>query len=535
MKQTMQEFKEFIQQKRWTVLITMLAVLMCYGKHAFTTNVDIDTEELILGATSNMQGWLHIGRFGGYYTKALTGGMWHNPYFNGVLFLTLFSLGMVLLMFLFWRMNRDFPVMIFGLFYATTSIWCFVIYFSMLQVELAIGILCAIIALHILYGIMTEKREKGTGKLPLILKVIVSVALLVWAFGCYQAILVFYLVAGVGMYVAYYRNQMEQGNAKLGTNLLQIVFLLAHFVVGYGIYSFIANKFFSGSSYLTSQIAWGQRPILGVIRTILAVIKSTYLNDILKFRYLLFPVFALILVDLVLVWTRKFAISSKIVYMFLEAAFVWTPFALTVYMGGDMPYRTKFALALYVAIAVMYLFWSICRSIRAYEPSVWRDRIQTGVQVVLAAAVAIWLMQQLSVNQRLWYTDDVCNEQNRIVAENIYDHISALGLGEEPEAQVVILGRKQVRLNRACVSPEIEMFGASNFRWDYMSPTGCTNRSLMYLHAYTGVDYRYPDAENIAYAIEAGETMPVYPADGYVQYDAEHNLILVKLSDYTEE
>ena len=57
----------------------------------------------------------------------------------------------------------------------------------------------------------------------------------------------------------------------------------------------------------------------------------------------------------------------------------------------------------------------------------------------------------------------------------------------------------------------------------------------MYLHAYTGVDYRYPDAENIAYAIEAGETMPIYPADGYVQYDAEHNLILVKLSDYTEE
>ena len=53
-------------------------------------------------------------------------------------------------------------------------------------------------------------------------------------------------------------------------------------------------------------------------------------------------------------------------------------------------------------------------------------------------------MQQLSVNLRLWYTDDVCNEQNRIVAENIYDHISALGLGEEPEAQVVILGRKQV-------------------------------------------------------------------------------------------
>lgn len=81
MKQFTKEISVFMREKCWSMLITFLAVVMCYGKHAFSTNIDIDTEELILRGTSNMDGWLQIGRFGGYYSKKFTGGMWHNPLF----------------------------------------------------------------------------------------------------------------------------------------------------------------------------------------------------------------------------------------------------------------------------------------------------------------------------------------------------------------------------------------------------------------------------------------------------------------------
>ncbi|QWT52512.1 glucosyltransferase domain-containing protein [Eubacterium sp. MSJ-33] len=520
MKQFTKEISVFMREKCWSMLITFLAVVMCYGKHAFSTNIDIDTEELILRGTSNMDGWLQIGRFGGYYSKKFTGGMWHNPYFNGALFLLLFSLGIFLLMFLFWRIEHDYPVLLFGLLYSVSAIWCFSIYFAMLQVELTIGLLCAIVALHVLYDGLTQCRHKGV----IVAEFVLSLPLLVWAFASYQAILVFYLVAGVGMYVTYYRAQIDKEQTSLKRNLLQIVFLLVHFVIGYGFYSLISKKFFSGSTYLTSQISWGQNPFFDVVKNILRVVKATYFNDILKLKGLLLPLFALILVDIIFVWIKPGKISAKILYMFLQAGLVWSPFALIVYVGGDMPYRTKFALALYIAFTGMYLYRNICAFIG-------RPVVNTIAKSVLMVAICICAFQQASVNLRLWYTDDICNEQNKIVAENIYDHISGLGFGESPEVQVAILGNKQVNLNPACMSG-IEMFGISNFRWDYSSPTGSMIRTQMYLRAYTGIDYHGISSENVAYAIEKGKDMPMYPADGYVKYDAEKNLILVKLSDY---
>lgn len=103
----MESVKRFCEKNRVTIIITLFMVMICHWTHAFNLNVDIDTEELILGGQSNLQGWLTIGRFGAYYSKVLLNLMAYNPYVSGMMFLVLFSVGALLWVCFYWKISGE--------------------------------------------------------------------------------------------------------------------------------------------------------------------------------------------------------------------------------------------------------------------------------------------------------------------------------------------------------------------------------------------------------------------------------------------
>lgn len=515
-----QEFTSFIREKIVAVAVVFFCVLLCYAKHAFTLNVGIDTEDLILGGMSNLNGWLTIGRFGGYYSKCILGLLEYNPYFSGVLFMLFFSLSAILWMYNFYiygGKKRNYPYWLFGILYTTAQIWCFIFYFSMLQLELAIGVCCAALAVYLVFDALCHDRSL----LRKIADYIAGAVLLIWGIASYQAILVVYLVGCIATYLVYYRSRFETDQVNMKDSWYKIIVLAVHFVVSYVGYAVVSKLFFSGSAYLESQIKWGVQPVKTVIHTILHCIRKVYFGNDIAHSYLMLVVFLLFVADMGYVATRKQSLGSRITYILVIAALGISPFALYIYMGSDTQLRTQFAFALYASFAAMYLSgWFADKLV-----------IRTKrVGVILSILLLAFGYKQMAVNLRLWYTDDVCNQQDQIVAENVCNAVSELGLGEIPEESVVIVGCKQVNLTP--VSLHYDMFGTSNFVWDYSNPAGSTIRSLAYIKAVTGIDYTAGNDEQRSIAIEKGKDMPIYPNPGYVKYVKEADLIIVKLSEY---
>ena len=45
-----EEIKGFLEQQKMLLIFTLFTVVLCYFKHAMSTNVGIDTEQYIMGA-----------------------------------------------------------------------------------------------------------------------------------------------------------------------------------------------------------------------------------------------------------------------------------------------------------------------------------------------------------------------------------------------------------------------------------------------------------------------------------------------------
>ena len=141
----MRDLRDYVR-KYWGLLAaSMAAMLICFGYLVFCGNIRIDTEELINHPGSSL-GWLAIGRWELAWLKHLLGLGTHQVIKSGILFFLFFWLGANLLTFGIYERSgkKKSRYWIFLLLYVTSNIWCYQIYFSLQQAEVALAMLLLI-------------------------------------------------------------------------------------------------------------------------------------------------------------------------------------------------------------------------------------------------------------------------------------------------------------------------------------------------------------------------------------------------------
>ncbi len=163
--------KDFVKKHGRLLLLSMVVAVLCYGFLVFSGNIRIDTEELINEPGTTL-GWLKIGRYSLVLLKRLLGLSTHHILWSALLFLLFFSAGGFFLAFLFYHASgksEDYPYGVFILLYGSSNIWCYQVYFSLQQAEMALrrrGSLLCPMQNTVFHSFLTVKRTMHTARIP---------------------------------------------------------------------------------------------------------------------------------------------------------------------------------------------------------------------------------------------------------------------------------------------------------------------------------------------------------------------------------
>ncbi len=529
----MGEFKRFVQEHRGPLILTAFAAFLAFGLLVFGGNIRIDTEELINKPGTTL-GWLTIGRYGLVLLKRILGLGTHSVIWSGILFFLFFCLGVGLLLFSFSHFAGEkarYPYWVFVLLYATSNIWCYQIYFSLQQAEIALAMLLVVVSAHL----STEACfvHRGLGRWPMLA---VSLALLTVALGSYQALAVYYVAVCAALFLLYIEHWWQERQPR--DVLAGIVVLLVHFLLAYGAYSFIANRWFMAAGiYMDEQRGWGRLSTPDCIKNILRLMRDVFLMRGPE-NFSFYVVGALlVLIALGREWMHRRTAGNgvlddkatpadenaapglrEVLRLLALAVLLYSPFLMVTYSGEKVVTRTQFALPFAAAFLGMYGIGKLQSVFSQKAP-----QRAVFALAVLAAAV------QVSYGYRLTYTDNVRYAQDMKRSERLLD---ALGdaCGQIPEVPVLFVGQASSELTEVCILTE--MYGWSFYEWDYSeeNPTGATHRICGFIEAYSGVKLSEgASEEQREKAAELAVDMQDFPGPGSIR--VTEDMVVVRLSE----
>lgn len=501
------DMKNYVKNHCKLMIASAVLVLLCYGYMALCGNLRIDTEVLINNPGTTMN-WDTIGRFGLVFLKRILGLSTHHTVWSGILFLTFFYMQQQLFLFLIYHFsggNEKYPYWVGAILYGTSNLWCFQVYFSLQQGEIACAMLLVMIAAALsMKAFFAEKA---------VWYALISAVLMVLGFGGYQAFVTFYIAVCICLFLVILMERWEkQGNVQEENRYVffGILKLAVHFVLVYAVYSFIAKKYFTASDYLNSQKAWGTTDFMTCVKEILKVIKRVlFMQGVEDFSF--YTIGGVMVIMALLLLLKKGIQKNKfqiVIYVLSLAALAVTPFLLNVYTGGRTVTRSQFALPVVASFCGMFALFQV----KKWKPE-WKWFLSAGK--VLAVAVTI---VQIVMCLALAYTDDVRNDEDIAKTEAITAHLKEANGGEMPETLIVFVGAQSPKLGKGCI--RTEMFGWSFYEWDFnpANLTGATHRAVGLIRAYTGYNLKdKPSEEQKIRAIEAAAELEDFPADNCVK------------------
>ena len=520
----MRDLRDYVR-KYWGLLAaSMAAMLICFGYLVFCGNIRIDTEELINHPGSSL-GWLAIGRWELAWLKHLLGLGTHQVIKSGILFFLFFWLGANLLTFGIYERSgkKKSRYWIFLLLYVTSNIWCYQIYFSLQQAEVALAMLLLIEAAFLMSGI-------GTGTVTNLLRAFAAGVLLFIGLGSYQALAVYYIAVCLVFFLAELTAEREQSGY-----LRQILWMIVHFGVVYLCYHWYMSTFLVSSDYMDSQMGWGRLPALACIKNVLRTLKNLLLgHGPRNFSfYGCGVVLLLVLAGSVLACRKKQELpweKKKIRYSLLGmAGLVLAPLLLTAYMGEMIVTRSQFALPVAGAFLGMYVTERLAE--------LWNGRDRgTGYWLLLVCRLCICLViaVQTGYDLRLAVTDEIRCREDEQKTQQLLERFAGADGGKLLQLPVVFVGYQEADLPEWC--RRTEMYGWSFYGWDYSmeNPTGATHRICGFVQAYTGNVLR-EDAteEQKRHAVELAGQMKDFPEEGSVL--VTEDCVVVRLSEVKEQ
>lgn len=586
------DLRDYVR-KHWRLLAASMAVMViCYGFLVFCGNIRIDTEELINNPGSNL-GWLVIGRWSLVLFKKMLGLTVHNTVASGVLFFLFFWLGANLITFALYHFaerKERWHYWIFLLLYVTSNIWCYQIYFSLQQAEVAFAMLllviAAILAMKACFASVLSKagdwQSGGHGEKSVWrnrFKIVLSAALLFLGLGAYQALAAYYIAVCLVLFLIMLpemgggeklpaddimtmtANGSEtitaNGSGETQTNVNRdirrgVLLLIAHFAVVYIVYTAYVKYFMVSSDYMESQMGWGRLVFADCVKNILRTAKNVLIGYGPR-NFSFYGCGVLLMIAAFVVLRRRGRCRGLLWPVLGIIGILGVPFLMTIYMGEMLVTRSQFALPVAAAFLGMYGVGVLGGTWEKPDAKESSDEVcdagmgdggrrdakkcggrASGRLVLLGKlCVAITIALQMGYDLRLTYTDTVRFREDTAVTDELLRELRSVCGGELPGQPVIFVGYRKPELGGIC--RRTEMYGWSFYEWDYSvdNPTGATHRIAGFVKAYAGesLNEGATDGQRQV-AAELAETMQDFPGEGSVRVTDE--FVVVRLSEITE-
>ena len=524
------EMQDYAKKYRWLILASIAAALVSFGYLVFSGSIRVDTEEL-LNHPGTTVGWLAIGRFGLALLKSLLGLRVHHVLWSGLLFFAFFLVGANFLTFSIYHFSgkrEDYPYWVFLLLYSTSNIWCYQIYFSLQQAEVACAMLLTAVAAFL--AMRACFFTDGAGRR---VRLILSCVLLVIGLGSYQALVSYYVTICMTLFLVFIVREEAEGWER--RMIGGIVALVVHFAVSYAVYRRIADTWFmAAADYMDDQMGWGRLSAVECVKNVLRTARNLLLgNGPRNFSFYA----AGVAVAVVLVWLACRAKRQGdprwqglrfVLFLLALMGLLASPFLMTIYMGEMLVTRSQFSLPVVAAFLGMSGL-GVLQTLAEKKGTVLQNRILWAYRLCVAATV-VW---QAFYGLRLNHTDEVRNQWDEDMAEILVAELAAANGGTLPEQPVIFVGCQSVTFDG--IDRRTEMYGWSFFEWDYSAdyPTGATHRITGFVQAYTGnILSEAATEEERAAAAELAAQMPDFPAQGSIQ--VTEDFVVVRLSEVTE-
>lgn len=501
------EFKRYIVNNRGYIFIASSLLLLVYGAWLFNNNPRIDTEPVINYPNIVYNGWLNGGRQGLVLTEYVFGLRWFNPYISTSIGYLVICVAGVLLGYVFWRCSRDVFSGVyasFGLLFFCSPVFVEQFYFDIQIFQIAWAlVLSALGAGFSYYGIIRKS----------IIMKLLAVICIVWELCSYPIFMVVHVVIVAFCYIIlcfrWGQNNTEANQKDKCVKLLigQICLFLCAVIIN----TIITRMFFSGGTYLESQILWGKESFEYCIRCVLGHIYRGFIGKGVFHTGYYGIVAITTLIYSFVYFIKKKEVETRwlcfIAILFLQIS----PFLLTIYMGNVPAARSQFIYPLVLASDLVLLI-TLCRKN-------WLSKL-----FILIAICAIW--SQCKVSMRLIYTEDICAQEDARLATAIEQRINEVTIEQKP---IAFVGKYNNKLNGACLRGEL--IGMSIFACNYeVLPHYwvSSNRACTLLET-VGYEFENVTEVQMLRARALALKMPEWPENGSV-VDAG-DFIIVKLSE----
>ncbi len=506
----LQDIKRFTKTHKNAALLNVIAVCICYLHMAFSQNVGVDTEVIMINEPELIRSWNAIGRQGLGLTKILFNLEHYNPYFAGLLFLAVFALLGVLVAFLCWTAsgrNDKYPYGLFMVLFSTCPVWTYQFYFAMQRTEVVLGLIYAVLSVYAYCQMVFRKEIK-------VYWILTWFVFGIWSFCTYQGCVMFY----IGLCVIFFLLDFAQSYMEKGWKdyAKAIGKLAGGFLLLYLVNSVTTLLLFGRGEYTQSQIMWGRIGMMDVLHNIFAHVKGILLWRGLHFRSP-YPLAGLCLAFLFLGFCRKREIKTSVKFIFFLAlaGCMAVPFFLTVYLANVPVPRSQFVLQLVSAFGCMFAY------------GIWKGKEEIKYRlmqggVLAMSALIVWM--SLQTTMRLQYTDDMRYKEDVRVASQIWEDIQKIeGAKDLP---VIFVGVYGNHLNG--VSERSDMYGGTFLGWDCSpeNPAGGSGRTVNFMKTQ-GMDVNTTNQYREE-ACKLSKTMECYPEPGYIR--VEDDFVVVKLS-----
>lgn len=444
-----EECTAYIKRNRYVLFFMALAVLLIHGAKLNSVNVGIDTEKIIFNNWGLYEGWLGIGRQGLVFLKILLETTWFNPFFAGILTVLLLMTSYISFSFLFEyiqsRQGRNVEhkgyrwlTLGFGLIVIAHPILTEQLYFTLQSAEVLAAV--TLVALSLLCACLWADGKNFLWLIPAALMMLIP-------FSVYQAMVPLYLFGAVAVLCL-----RAFGSAEI-TIKKEFGYALRHavaFLIGFAANQIITSLFFSTSSYVTGQVAWGTEDFAEGIRHILSHVKAVVTGDGVFYFRNFFVISLLLIIAVIAHMLRRKGqqTGQKIWQVLMLIALLASPFYLTLVLGNRPVIRAQLSLP-FITGFLVYLTGILLKG-------KWN--------ILLAAVCVVTVWQEADNTARLYYTDAVRYEQDVLMADSLMREITKITGDKEYDRPVVFIGRWENEGNPSCQPGDV--MGRSMFAWD---------------------------------------------------------------------
>ncbi|MDE5820617.1 MAG: glucosyltransferase domain-containing protein [Lachnospiraceae bacterium] len=506
-----QAFVLYIKEHLLLGMMLFALLLLVYGKAAYSNDFYVDAE-VILNHPRTFYNWGGIGRFGLIAVKCLTGMHWYNPYFAAALFLITMWLEGMCCCLLFSRLGyggSDSVNLVFTCLFLIFPTLADQYMFRFQSFEIVLGMTMIVVSSGYFLLFLKKKNPAAFA---------LAVLLDIGSYGIYQSM----VNLQICFYIVLYLFCMERVTAA--ERKKQVLWSMLHFIVGFAVYEIIATLFFNDTTYLADQVGWFSGDLAWTIRNLLAYVKHVLLATDVFYPVTYVVCVAAGAAALIFYVCKKIYRVPAILGI---CAVLASPFFLAIVTGSPTIYRAQCMLPF--VCASMWLF--LVHFLSEYLPG---KKIFRHLWILCGC---ILLFMQASVVMRMFYTQDVIRDADRITAQQMMNRLDALSDTARTKP-VVFTGHLDAKGNGSCYTKEeaASFLAYSLFEYAYVEGVPIetpnyynTGRILGYFETL-GFSYEMPTKEETAEAEIISAGMDCWPASSSVA--ETETFVVIKLSDF---